>query len=135
MADVQPAAGVRFDAEAEVAVIGGGACGLVAALLVRLLAAAAAAGADLVTGAHVTTLYAETDGRIAGIAIERHDGGTERLGCRALVIACNGYGANPDLVAGYIPEMAGAPYFGHPGNTGDALLWGQALGTATDCSE
>ena len=104
-----------------------------AALLARLLAAAGAAGADLATGAHVTTLYAETDGRIAGIAIERPDGGAERLGCRALVLACNGYGANPELVAGHIPEMARAPYFGHQGNTGDALLWGQALGAATGC--
>ncbi len=42
MADVQPAAGVRFDAEAQVAIIGGGACGLVAALKAR------AAGAEVV---------------------------------------------------------------------------------------
>jgi len=104
-----------------------------AALMARLLAAAATAGADLATGARVTTLYAGTDGRIAGVAIERPDGSTERLGCRALVLACNGYGANPDLVAATIPEMAGAPYFGHPGNTGDALLWGRALGAATGC--
>ena len=50
------------------------------------------------------------------------------LGCRALVLACNGYGGAPDLVAQYIPEMNGALYFGHPGNRGDAVLWGQALG-------
>ncbi len=33
-------------------------------------------------------------------------------------------------MARYIPEIATAPYHGHPGNTGDALLWGQALGAA-----
>jgi fumarate reductase flavoprotein subunit len=45
-----------------------------------------------------------------------------------VVLACNGFGGNPELVAKHIPEIAGAPYFGHPGNTGDAVLWGQALG-------
>ena len=30
--------------------------------------------------------------------------------------------------AGYIPEMADALYFGHPGNRGDAVIWGDALG-------
>jgi fumarate reductase flavoprotein subunit len=29
-----------------------------------------------------------------------------------------------------MPEIAGALYFGHPGNRGDALVWGQALGAA-----
>ncbi len=50
------------------------------------------------------------------------------IGCEALILACNGYGGAPDLVAKYIPEMARAHYFGHPGNRGDAVLWGQALG-------
>ncbi len=48
-----------------------------------------------------------------------------------MVLACNGYGGTPELVAENIPEIAGAPYFGHPGNTGDAVLWGRALGAAT----
>jgi fumarate reductase flavoprotein subunit len=30
-----------------------------------------------------------------------------------------------------VPQLADALYFGHPGNQGDALLWGQALGAAT----
>ena len=50
------------------------------------------------------------------------------MGCQALNLACNGYGGAADLVAQYIPEMKGALYFGHPGNRGDAVLWGQALG-------
>jgi fumarate reductase flavoprotein subunit len=32
------------------------------------------------------------------------------------------------MVEKYIPEMADALYFGHTGNKGDAVLWGQALG-------
>ncbi len=56
------------------------------------------------------------------------DGARERIGCDALILACNGYGGNPELVRRFIPEMADALYFGHPGNRGDAVLWGEALG-------
>ena len=45
-----------------------------------------------------------------------------------LILACNGYGGNPELVRRFIPEMADALYFGHPGNRGDAVIWGEALG-------
>ena len=73
-------------------------------------------------------LLAGPDGRIRGIDILRGDGTRERVGCAALILACNGYGGNPDLVRRFIPDMANALYFGHPGNCGDAVLWGQALG-------
>ncbi|MGN6569916.1 MAG: FAD-dependent oxidoreductase, partial [Pseudolabrys sp.] len=52
----------------------------------------------------------------------------ETIGCDALVLACNGYGGNPALVRELIPEMADALYFGHPGNQGEAVDWGRALG-------
>jgi fumarate reductase flavoprotein subunit len=74
-------------------------------------------------------LLVEPDGRIRGVEILRGDGTRERIGCKALILACNGYGGNPDLVRQFIPEMANALYFGHPGNRGDAVLWGEALGT------
>ena len=98
-----------------------------AELVDRLLAAAETAGLDLLCDAHVTTLY--TDARqIRGLAYTRPDGTTERVSCDALILACNGYGGDPALVAQHIPELAGALYFGHPGNQGDAIRWGQALG-------
>ena len=101
-----------------------------AELIDRLLAAAAAADIDILCDAHVTTLYAE--GRhVRGLAYTRPDGATERLGCDALILACNGYGGDPALVAQHIPELAGALYFGHPGNQGDAIRWGTTLGAAT----
>lgn len=99
-----------------------------AELIDRLRSAAEAAGIDILTEAPVETLYAE-GGRIAGFGIDR-GGETEAVGCDALILACNGYGGNRALVERYIPEIAGALYFGHPGNRGDALLWGEALGAA-----
>ncbi len=107
-----------------------------AELMDRLLAAASAI--DILCDAHVTTLYAD-DGRhlrapgrhLRGLAYTRPDGTTERVGCDAVILACNGYGGDPALVAQHIPELTSALYFGHPGNQGDALRWGHALGAAT----
>src|ERR1700730_9210130 len=73
-------------------------------------------------------LLAEPDGRIRGVEILRGDGGRERIGCETLILACNGFGGHPDLIRRFIPEMGGALYFGHPGNRGDAVMWGEALG-------
>ena len=102
-----------------------------AELMDRLTAAAEAAGIDVLCDAHAATLYTATDGGLAGLAYTRPDGTTERAGCDALVLACNGYGGNRELVARHVPELAAALYFGHPGNQGDALLWGTALGAAS----
>jgi fumarate reductase flavoprotein subunit len=98
-----------------------------AELIDRLRAAAERAAIDIVASAPVTALFADADRRIAGVEIRRPDGSTERIGCHALVLATNGYGGNKAMVAESIPEMAGALYFGHPGNQGDAVRWGRAL--------
>jgi len=99
-------------------------------LIDRLREAAANAGVDILCDAHVTALFAGPGGAIAGVEVARPDGSRERIGCSMLILACNGYGGNKDLVRRYIPELGTALYFGHEGNQGDALLWGQALGGA-----
>lgn len=97
-------------------------------LMNGLSAAAARAGIDILTGALVTDLFADSTGRVHGVRIKRPDGSAEMIGCKALVLACSGFGGNAGMVRQYIPDMAKALYFGHPGNQGDAILWGQALG-------
>jgi fumarate reductase flavoprotein subunit len=99
-----------------------------AELIDRLRGAVELTDALLLTGATAVSLFADGEKRVLGVEIERPDGAREAIGCGALVLACNGYGGNPDLVARHIPAMRGALYFGHPGNRGDALLWGEALG-------
>ncbi len=98
-----------------------------AELMDRLLQAATAAGVDILCDAHVRTIYADPGDRVRGVAYARPNGAVERIGCDALLLACNGYGGNRALVARHVPELADALYFGHPGNQGDALLWGEAL--------
>ena len=102
-----------------------------AALMAALLAAARAAGIDVVTRAQASALYADPQRRVRGLALLRPDGKEECLGLSALILACNGFGGNKEMVRRYIPEMADALYFGHPGNQGDAVRWGEALGAAT----
>lgn len=99
-------------------------------LIGNLTEVAEGLGIDIVTSAHVTDVYAEEDGTVCGVRFERPDGSAEQVGCEALVLACNGFGGNPEMVRQYIPEMADALYFGHTGNQGDAVLWGQDLGAA-----
>lgn len=93
-----------------------------------LLAAARRAGVDVLTSASVEDIYAERDGTVRGVRFVRPDGSTETVGCDVLILACNGFGANPAMVREYIPEMSEATYCGHESNTGDAVRWGQALG-------
>jgi fumarate reductase flavoprotein subunit len=100
-------------------------------LVDALRAAAERAGVEIMTDARATTLFARPDGGVAGVEIARPDGARERIGCRALVLACNGYGGNKALVARHVPSLAEGLYFGHAGNQGDAVLWGEALGAAT----
>jgi fumarate reductase flavoprotein subunit len=97
-------------------------------LIDRLRGAVEAANVPLMTDATVTALFSDDEGRIHGIEASRPDGTRDLIGCKALILACNGFGGNPTLVAQHIPEMQGALYFGHPGNRGDAVKWGEALG-------
>ncbi|QXM23788.1 FAD-dependent oxidoreductase [Elioraea tepida] len=101
-----------------------------AELMDRLLAAAEREGVPVLTEARVTTLFARADGLVRGVAAAR-PGGEERIGAGAVVLACSGFGGNRALVRRHIPALADALWFGHPGNTGDALAWGEAFGAAT----
>ena len=97
-------------------------------LLTSLLSAVADNNVDLVTEAHAKTLFVDGDKRVTAAGIDRPDGHREIIHCNALVLACNGYGGNAEMLARYIPDMAGAHYHGHAGNRGEAVQWGLALG-------
>ncbi len=99
-------------------------------LIACLHGAAEAAGVDVVTSARVCDLQADSGRRIRGVRIARPDGVRETIACDALMLACNGYGANTELVARYLTGMETAVYFGHEGNQGDALLWSESLGAS-----
>ena len=103
-----------------------------AGLMTRLQNAAEAAGIPVATEAAAQVLYREGD-RIVGVGVTRRGAGEERIGCDALILASSGFAGNPALVAAHVAEMADAPVYAHPGNRGEALIWGQTLGAGTDC--
>jgi fumarate reductase flavoprotein subunit len=97
-------------------------------LMSRLQRAAGAAGIPVVTNALVRELWVSDEGVAIGLGHVRPDGSVERLGCDAVLLACNGFGGNPAVVRELLPEMAHAIFAGHAGNDGSAIAWGRALG-------
>jgi fumarate reductase flavoprotein subunit len=114
-----------------------------AALMARLLNALQSRGIALLTRSLVSQLCAphELDGRaehgnrgcaaVGGLIYQTPSGTHEGLKTAAVLLACNGYGGNADLVRRYIPEMASAVYAGHTGNDGSALHLTHSFGAAT----
>lgn len=98
-----------------------------------LLAAVAARGIPLAIGNGATGLLVD-QGRVIGAQLA-HSGahaGADSLAQRArkTILAVNGFAGHPDLVKRFCPDIAGAPYFGALGSTGEAVLWGEKLGAA-----
>jgi fumarate reductase flavoprotein subunit len=94
-------------------------------LLRGLLDQATSLGVDLLTPARLT------DVRDGAAVVEFPGGATETIDCGAVLLATNGFGADPDLVASHIPSMASATYHGSAESRGDALRIGRRLGADT----
>ena len=73
----------------------------------------------------------EADASVIGLDVEITGQGLNRVRAKKVVLACNGFGRNTEMLKTYIPEMADAFYFGHEGNTGEGIRWGMELGAAT----
>ena len=67
-------------------------------------------------------------GGCAGVGAVRPDGSVEQVGCRALIIATCGFGANAEMLAEFIPEITEARYYGHEGSDGAGIQLGRLLG-------
>ncbi len=100
------------------------------ALVRRLEQAALTHDILIACNLRIVALIISDAGDVIGAQAERPDGTAERIAAKSVILACNGYGGNPALVAEHIPEMKDALYFGHAGNQGEAVLWGQALGAS-----
>jgi len=81
--------------------------------------------ADRTPGAGlITNDSGAVTGVLAGVQAE------QRLGARRVILACDGFGSNQEMIGRYIPEMRGVQSIGVQGNTGDAIRWGMELGAA-----
>lgn len=97
-------------------------------LMGALCRAAEKSEIDILTNALVTDLYSDSTKRILGVKILRNDGEIEEVGCDAVILACCGFAGNPEMIEEYMPQIKDAEFFGHPGNKGDAIIWGKSLG-------
>jgi len=84
---------------------------------------------DLMAPARLTDVVVAEQG-VSEVVVESPHG-AERIPTRAVLLATNGFGADRDLVAEHLPEIAGATYHGSEGSTGDALRIGARLGAAS----
>jgi len=100
-------------------------------LIDALRSAAESAGIDIICERRAETLYF-ADGFVRGIAARRPDEGIENIGCDRLILACNGFGGNRALVSKHMPEIEDGLWFGHDGNRGEAVLWADQIGAATE---
>ncbi len=82
---------------------------------------------DIICNRRAITLYRDQD-QILGVAVAGPDANVETIACDRLILACNGFGGNRALVAEHMPQIERALWFGHSGNRGEAVLWGEALG-------
>jgi fumarate reductase flavoprotein subunit len=85
---------------------------------------------DLMVPATLTAVCTDADGAVESVVV-RGPAGEEEIPTRSVLLATNGFAADPDMVAQHIPEIAGAIYHGSEGSQGDALRIGTALGAAT----
>jgi fumarate reductase flavoprotein subunit len=84
---------------------------------------------DLMVPARLVDVVTD-DGGVCEVVVESPHG-EERIPTRAVLLATNGFGADRQLVAENLPEIADATYHGSEGSTGDALRIGTRLGAAT----
>jgi fumarate reductase flavoprotein subunit len=94
-----------------------------------LLAAVARRAIPLALGNGVDQLIAAGNA-VVGARLKTASGESSTVHAAKTILAVNGYAGNAALVARFCPEIAGAPYFGALGSTGEAVLWGEALGAA-----
>lgn len=98
-----------------------------AELIDALRSACEVAGIDIICGLRGQTVFHKNH-HVTGLRAVRSDNSAETIGCAKLILACNGFGGNRDMVHLHIPEIANALWFGHDGNRGEAVHWGKALG-------
>ncbi len=88
------------------------------------------AGIDIICNRRAHTIYNVAD-VMHGVAVVHPDGQqSETIACQKLILACNGFGGNRAMVSHYMPDIADALWFGHSGNLGDAVDWGNQLGAS-----
>jgi len=93
-----------------------------------LLAGASQRDIPLAVGNPARRLLLSESGEVTGVVIGGSGVESTRIKAGKVILACNGFAANRELVKKFCPEIAGAEYFGALGSEGEAVVWGRDLG-------
>ncbi len=81
----------------------------------------------------VRLIARRSDSAVLGAEVQIEGVGNNLARAKKVILALNGFGANREMLQKYIPQMTSAYYFGHEGNTGEGIEWGEALGAKLEC--
>ncbi|APX71684.1 flavocytochrome c [Companilactobacillus allii] len=95
-------------------------------LVTELLKQVDAENIPLFTNVLVKELI-KSDQKVSGVEIEV-DGNKSTITSDAVILATGGFGANPELLTKYRPDLAGYKTTNQPGATGDGITLAQSVG-------
>ena len=84
-------------------------------------------GVKVMLNTKATELLTDNEGKICGVKAESEDA-EYTFNCKAVILACGGFGANEDMYTQYRPDLKGTVTTNAPGATGDGIVMAQALG-------
>ena len=79
----------------------------------------------------VLQLWTDAAGTVVGVQVKRPRKAPSNVRCHKLILATGGFGANSAALAQHCRAAEGLRYAGHPGSSGEALVWGADVGAAT----
>lgn len=89
-------------------------------LIPLLYKAAQNQGADIRLNSKVVEILKGKNGEACGVKVESKDK-TYNINAKAVILTTGGFGANPEMVVKYRPDLAGFGTTNHKGATGDAI--------------
>jgi len=83
---------------------------------------------DVLVPVRLVDVVVDDTGAVRAAVIEHQNGAREDISTSAVLLATNGFGADPQLLAEHLPEVTGFTYHGSEHSRGDALRIGGRLG-------
>ncbi len=96
-------------------------------LMAGLVRAAESRGIPVAFGNRAVSLLWDGS-RVCGVEVRTGPEPATMIGAHAVILATNGFGANPAMRARYCATTAAYEYAGAPGAEGEAIDWGLAVG-------
>lgn len=78
-----------------------------------------------------TELITDANGAVVGVKATSKEKGELVINAKAVIMATGGFGANPEMVTRYAPNLEGFATTNHPGATGEGILMAVEIGAAT----